>query len=223
MIDHSSLFKINYGLYLVASGTEDQGNAFVSNTVFQVSSEPPLFASCCSKDNHSAELIRRTGAFSVSVLKQEAGPKVISLGYTSGRDRNKMEGLSIRTGVTGVPVILDDALAVMEFRVREVQDVGSHLMFIAELVLAETLDETAVPLTYSWYREVKKAAAPKNAPTYIAKEKLGKTPAVQKERYECPACGYIYDDAKQEVAFKDLPEDWVCPICGEEKSEFIKL
>jgi pyruvate oxidase/acetolactate synthase-1/2/3 large subunit len=42
-------------------------------------------------------------------------------------------------------------------------------------------------------------------------------------KYECPACGYIYDEEKEGTKFDDLPEDWVCPICGEEKSEFIKL
>jgi rubredoxin len=86
------------------------------------------------------------------------------------------------------------------------------------------LDDGAEPLTYLHYRTVKKGAAPKNAPTYIDKSKLGKA-AEGKEfaKYECPACGYIYDEEKEGIKFDDLPEDWVCPVCGEEKSEFIKL
>ncbi|BDV01502.1 hypothetical protein TDMWS_15870 [Thermodesulfomicrobium sp. WS] len=47
------------------------------------------------------------------------------------------------------------------------------------------------------------------------------------ERWECP-CGYVYDPAEGDAehniqagtAFEDLPEDWVCPKCGAEKSYF---
>lgn len=54
------------------------------------------------------------------------------------------------------------------------------------------------------------------------------TPA-PKGRYACLGCGYEYipelGDEEGEVspgtAYKDLPEDWVCPECGEEKHNFI--
>lgn len=39
-------------------------------------------------------------------------------------------------------------------------------------------------------------------------------------KYRCKICGYIYDDDAEGVKFEDLPEDWICPICGESKSEF---
>ena len=50
------------------------------------------------------------------------------------------------------------------------------------------------------------------------------------EKYECKACGYVYDPAEGDpdsgiapgTPFSELPEDWVCPICGVEKSEFEK-
>jgi len=112
----------------------------------------------------------------------------------------------------------------MECRVVETIDVGSHLMFIGELLHAEVLDDSKDPLTYQHYREAKKGVAPKNAPTYIDKSKLEKPVGTGDfAKYECPACGYIYDEEKEGVKFDDLPDDWVCPVCGEEKSEFIKL
>ena len=48
------------------------------------------------------------------------------------------------------------------------------------------------------------------------------------EKWECTACGYIYDPAEGDedngvaagTAFDGIPEDWVCPLCGAEKSEF---
>ncbi len=38
--------------------------------------------------------------------------------------------------------------------------------------------------------------------------------------FRCSICGYIYDEAKEEVPFADLPEDWQCPLCGAPKSAF---
>lgn len=37
--------------------------------------------------------------------------------------------------------------------------------------------------------------------------------------YVCPVCGYVYDG---DTPFEDLPDDWVCPICDEPKSAFVK-
>jgi len=43
--------------------------------------------------------------------------------------------------------------------------------------------------------------------------------------YECP-CGYVYDPAAGDngiapgTPFENLPEDWVCPVCGLDKSVF---
>ncbi|MDN5356989.1 MAG: hypothetical protein PWR17_158 [Candidatus Methanomethylophilaceae archaeon] len=39
-------------------------------------------------------------------------------------------------------------------------------------------------------------------------------------KYECLLCGYIYDDSKEDVPFSELPDDWVCPDCGSQKSDF---
>ena len=46
--------------------------------------------------------------------------------------------------------------------------------------------------------------------------------------YVCDVCGYIYDpeegdpDNGVEVGtkFDDLPEDWICPVCGASKDDF---
>lgn len=225
MIDYNALYKVSYGLYIVCSGSREYGNGYISNTVFQVTSDPPRFATCCNKENHTAELIKASGFYSVSVLQQDAGALTIgTLGYKSGSDTDKLKGMKIRYGETGVPIVLDDALAFLEFKVVETLDVGTHLMFIGELIHSEVLDDKAEALTYLHYRKVKKGEAPKNAPTYIDKSKLKKAaPQGDFARYECPACGYIYDEEKEGVKFDDLPDDWVCPVCGEEKSEFIIL
>ena len=41
------------------------------------------------------------------------------------------------------------------------------------------------------------------------------------QKYVCDACGYVYDPAENDnVKFEDLPEDWVCPVCGVGKDLF---
>jgi len=48
------------------------------------------------------------------------------------------------------------------------------------------------------------------------------------KKYVCDLCGYVYDPAegdpdngiKPGTAFEDLPEDWICPLCGAAKSDF---
>ncbi len=51
------------------------------------------------------------------------------------------------------------------------------------------------------------------------------------EKYRCMVCGYIYDpavgDSTQGVPagtpFQNLPDSWVCPECGVDKSQFEKV
>ncbi len=39
-------------------------------------------------------------------------------------------------------------------------------------------------------------------------------------RYLCSVCGYIYDEATEPVPWDQLPANWVCPLCGSDKSYF---
>ena len=42
-------------------------------------------------------------------------------------------------------------------------------------------------------------------------------------KFRCTVCNYVYDEAKEKVAFRDLPKEWVCPVCGAPKSVFVLL
>jgi rubredoxin len=135
-----------------------------------------------------------------------------------------MEGMEIKYGETGVPVVLNDCIAYFECRVEQIVDAGTHLIFIGVVEASELLDESKKPLTYLYYRQVRKGFAPKNAPTYIDREKLNiKKSAQAYKKFRCPACGYIYDEVAEGKRFLDLPSDWICPVCGSEKSEFIEI
>ncbi|HUS86651.1 MAG TPA: flavin reductase [Bacteroidales bacterium] len=225
MINFESLFKITYGLYIVCSGDKTRGNGFISNTVFQVTAEPAKFAACCNKDNFTSELIDEHDHFSVSVLHQKTESEIFGkFGYRSGKDFNKLEGMNIKYGITGAPIILNDTIAYLECKVVQKFDVGTHWLFIGELIDAQLLDETNEPITYTYYRQVKKGVAPKNAPTYIDKSKL-ETPSAPKKtgKYKCTVCGHIYNEKIEEVKFADLSNSWKCPVCGAGKENFIEV
>ena len=42
-------------------------------------------------------------------------------------------------------------------------------------------------------------------------------------KYRCIICNYIYDEEKKEKKFSDLPPEWICPVCGVPKTNFIIL
>lgn len=173
MINYEAFFRVSYGLYIVSAGDKTVRNGFISNSVFQVTAEPPQFAVCCNKENYSAGIIRNSGFFSISVLDREADPRLIGkFGYKSGKDISKFENVQYKTGESGVPIVLEDTVAWIECELKEIFDVGTHLIFTGEVLHSEVLDVGAEVLTYSYYKDHRKGLAPKNAPTYVAYSKL---------------------------------------------------
>jgi rubredoxin len=51
------------------------------------------------------------------------------------------------------------------------------------------------------------------------------------KKYKCIICGHVYDPFEGDpdsgiaagTAFDDIPDDWVCPICGVGKEEYILI
>ncbi len=107
-----ALHTINYGLYVIGSRKGDKLNGQIANTVFQITSEPPAIAVSISKNNLTHEFIKESKVFSVSVLCQETPISFIGhFGFKSGRDINKLEGISYKIGHTKAPVVIENAVA----------------------------------------------------------------------------------------------------------------
>lgn len=227
-----AFLKFTYGVYIVSSSDKDERNAFVANTVFQVTAEPPQLAVSCNKNNLTTGLITRSGKFGISILKQQAGSELIgTFGYKSGRDLDKFRGIQTITGETGIPIVTEDAVAWFECEVTGQMDVGTHIVIIGKVINGELIASDATSLTYTWYREVKKGFSPKNAPTYVDPDKVAhraSIPVASGKKYRCLACNYIYDPAIGDpdsgilpgTAFEDIPDNWMCPVCGATKDMF---
>ena len=170
-MDTKALHKIGYGLYVITSKKDDRFNGQIANTVFQVTSQPPTIAVSINKSNLTWEFIKQSKIFAVSALCEATPLTFIGrFGFKSGRDTDKFEGLNFKTGETGAPIVLDNAVAYLEARVTQEMDVGTHTIFIGELVNAEVIsDETC--MTYDFYHQIKGGKTPRAAATYIEEKK----------------------------------------------------
>ena len=222
-----AFFTISYGLYIVTSVNNGKLNGQVANSLFQVTSDPATMAVSINKQNLTNEYIKSSKVLAISVLAETAPMTLIGqFGFKSGRDINKFENVQFKAGATGAPIVLDHTVACFEMKVTQEIDCGTHTIFIGDVVAYEKLGD-GTPMTYAYYQTVKKGKSPKTAPTYIQD---APAPAAVSAKYTCSVCGYVYDPdvgdpdngIKPGTPFEKLPDDWVCPVCGAEKSKFEK-
>ena len=214
-MDQTALFTLSYGVFIL--GTENNGakNACIINTCQQVASETPEVSISVLKTNLTNYMVGASKKFSISVLGKHATLEQIAhFGFKSGRDKNKFEGITYETDSLGSPVIKEGAIATLSCKVIEAIDLGSHTLFIGEVIEADKVDNEE-PMTYAFYRDLKAGKV-----SYHSEK--GDTiiqPEEETVQYECSVCHYIYDG---EIPFEELPQDYTCPICGKPKSAFHK-
>ncbi|MGD9403367.1 MAG: flavin reductase family protein, partial [bacterium] len=170
-MDITAFHMVSYGIYVVSSMKDGRPNGQIANTVFQITPDPPTVAVSINKLNLTWEYIKESGVFTVSVLSTETPMSFIgTFGFKSGRDIDKFEKCKSRPGEkTGAPIVLDYALSFLEARVVNSVDVGSHTIYIGEVVDCGMIAE-GEPMTYAYYHQVKKGKTPERAATYIKGE-----------------------------------------------------
>jgi flavin reductase (DIM6/NTAB) family NADH-FMN oxidoreductase RutF len=227
-MDERALFKVSYGLYVVSSTDGERFNGQIANALAQVTAEPIEVAVSVNKQNLTHEFISKSRVFAVSVLSIDTPLSFVGhFGFRSGRELDKFAEVEYKTGATGAPVVLDNAVAYYEVEVFDELDVGTHTIFVGKVIEAEVLSD-GEPMTYAYYHAVKRGKTPRTAATYIEEKKPVEVEGM--DRYVCTVCGYVYDPAVGDpdggiepgTAFEDLPDDWVCPVCGSGKEVFEK-
>lgn len=221
------MHNIGYGMYIVSSNKGTLFNAQIANTVFQVTSQPPTVSVSINKQNLTHEFIEASLRFGVSILSEDTPLNFIGrFGFRSGRTEDKFKSLGFKKLASGCPVVLDNALGYLEARVINKLDCGTHTLFLGEVSESEIL-EAGKPMTYVYYHQIKRGSTPDTAPTFIKNEIIGKRD-LSLRKYRCVICNYIYDPSLGDPAggivkgtpFDNLPDDWVCPVCGADKSQF---
>jgi flavin reductase (DIM6/NTAB) family NADH-FMN oxidoreductase RutF/rubredoxin len=223
-----ALQKLGYGLYVVCSKKEDKFNGQIANTIFQVCSEPPVIAVAINRQNLTHEFIAQSKVFTGSILAKETPLSFIgNFGFKSGRQADKFSNVHYRLGETLAPIVLDHTLAYLEAKTINQVEVGTHTIFLGEIVHADVLKE-GDPMTYAYYHQVKRGTTPKTAPSYVEETKKVVSSIT---KYKCNVCGYIYDlemgdpdgGIKSGTPFDEIPDSWVCPVCGASKDMFAKM
>ena len=208
-MDSKAFFKCSYGLYIISTETEGFKAGCIANSFNQVTSSPAQVSVTLNKNNVTEQSIETSGHFAVTVLDQGAGMELIGkFGFHSSKEMDKFEGLDWAEDELGNPYVKEHAAARFSCKVVKSVDLGTHVMFIGEVVDMEVLNNEPV-MTYDYYHQVKKGKTPKNAPSYQEETK-------KVSGWRCLLCGYIYEG-------DILPEDYICPICSAPASAFERV
>jgi rubredoxin/flavin reductase (DIM6/NTAB) family NADH-FMN oxidoreductase RutF len=227
-MDPKIFFKLSYGLYVIGSHKEGTFNGQIANTVFQISSEPATIAISLNKNNLTNEFVKASKVFSVSILPKSTDLAFIGhFGFKSGREIDKYQTIQFKKGIIGAPVLLENSIGYLEAEVINSIDLETHTVFFGRVINSEVFTDDE-PMTYAYYHQLKRGSAPSTAPSALKEEK-SVDPGMKK--FLCTVCGYVYDpvlgDPDSGIApgtqFEDIPDNWVCPICGVTKDQFKAL
>ena len=158
-IDQKATHNLTYGLFVISSKFEDIDNGQISNTAFQVASDPLRIAISIQKGNYTREIIEKSGIFNVSLLTDDVPFETIRhFGMQTGREVKKFENFASKErSQNGVYYLTENTNAFFSCKVTEQKDLGSHVLFIGEVTEAKVLDKKP-SCTYAHYH---KAIKPK--------------------------------------------------------------
>lgn len=215
-MDSNALYNITYGLYVVGCFSDDKPAGCIINTCFQVTSENPSLAICLNKKNYTLDCIKKNPRFSISIISEDTDPMIISsFGFRSSLDADKYADFGYDE-LDGTPAVRGSFCGRLILDAVNFIDCGTHVIVIGKLV--GSYSGSGTPMTYAYYHRVIKGNAPKNAPTYRAPQESESVSAKQEVRkFKCDVCGYVVESEK------DLPADFVCPVCGVDRSHFYEI
>ena len=200
-MNKNTMFKISYGLYVLSASENGFDNGCIINTFSQVTDTPLRVSVTINKSNKTCEMIERTGKFNVSILSEDVPFDTFKhFGFQSGRDVDKFDGYTdVKRSENGILYLTSCSNGFVSGKVIQTIDVGTHLIFIAEVEDCDILSD--VPsVTYDYYH--------KNIKPKPQEEKKG--------GYRCKICGYVYEG-------EPLPADFICPLCKHGADDFEKI
>lgn len=213
MLNKKVLWDLSYGVYVVSCFDNDRPIGCIVNSAFQTSQNTITIS--LNHQNYTNSTIKRTKNFALSILKEKSNPDIISVfGFQSSKDKNKFDSIPFKK-IDELPVIVD-SVGYIILKTKQEIELDTHTLFVGEIVDGDIFNKE-IPMTYKFYHETIKGAAPKTAPTYIAPEEIKKEKEIGL-RYKCKICNYIYNgDITKEK------DDFLCPVCKQSKNVFEKI
>lgn len=165
-IDSTAMFAMSYGLYVVSAEADGTKAGCVVNTAVQVTAEPIRMTVAVHKDNVTSGVIAKAGAFTVTAIDQTADmPYIGNFGFRSSDTYDKFEKYETAISEVGSPYCPEHACAVYACKLIDSVDVGTHYLFVGEVVQADRLSDEP-PLTYAYYHSTLKGKTPPKASSY---------------------------------------------------------
>ena len=204
MIEKQAMYKLTYGLFVLTTTDGEKQNGCIVNTVSMITDTPKRITVFVNNANYSAELLKKTGIFNVSVLTEKTPFDIFKqFGFASGRDTDKFADKAYPKTENGLYYVPDVSNAVLSAKVVDYYDYGTHTLFVAEVTEAKTLSADK-SVTYEYYQEHIK---PRVAPAPKAETAV--------EKWVCKICGYVHEGP--------LPDDFTCPWCKHPADDFEKI
>jgi flavin reductase (DIM6/NTAB) family NADH-FMN oxidoreductase RutF len=141
-------WKIPNALALVGSRSGDEWNAMTTSWITQLSMEPVLIGIGVDNTAVTHRLITEGGSFTVNLWSAEDTKVFVKFSKPARRDGSTLNGRPVRTATTGAPVF-DEALAWLDCEVRHTLDLGTHTLFVGEVVDADLAHDEARPASMS--------------------------------------------------------------------------
>jgi flavin reductase (DIM6/NTAB) family NADH-FMN oxidoreductase RutF len=137
-------WKIPNALALVGSRAGDERNAMTTSWITQLAQEPVLIGVGVDTLAVTHRLIREGGSFTVNLWDASDTKVFVKFSKPAVDDGSTLNGRSVRSATTGAPVF-EEAIAWMDCAVRHTLDLGSHTLFVGEVVDAAIRDDAATP------------------------------------------------------------------------------
>ena len=128
---------------VTAADREGNSNIFTVAWAGTICTNPPMLSISVRPERHSYHMIRETGEFVVNLTTESMAWATDYCGVRSGRDVDKFKetGLTAIPGpVTGCPMVAESPVN-LECKVKEVKALGSHDMFLAEVVAVHVSED----------------------------------------------------------------------------------
>ena len=199
-MDKGVMHNLSYGLFVLTAKDGVRDNGCIVNTVIQVTTEPNRIMVAVNKSNLTHDMILKTREFNVSILTENSKFEVFKhFGFQSGKNVDKFNDVPINfnRSTNGLIYLLDDVNSYISAKVISVTDLGSHSLFLADVLDGEVLSKEP-STTYAYYH--------KNI-------KINSKPIKKSHGFICTVCGYVYEGDV-------LPEDFICPWCKHPASDF---
>lgn len=135
-------WKIPNALALVGSRADDERNGMTTSWITQLSMEPVLIGIGVDNTAVTHRLITDGGSFTVNLWSADDTRVFVKFSKPATFEDGALNGRAVRDGVTGAPVF-EEAIAYVDCEVRQSHDLGTHTLFIGEVVDAGIHDDDA--------------------------------------------------------------------------------